>query len=126
MRKKIFSSSRLYSGRVPRESYQNRCARRQIPLILHGHKHVQRYFTARIPKNRERVCKTNFADRASVVWSLSMMKIVSLAITISFALPVFAQSTIDKHGRYIPTQEEIEANKRMLKFCEVPLLSDFD
>jgi len=26
-----------------------------------------------------------------------MMKIVSLAITISFALPVFAQSTIDKH-----------------------------
>jgi len=55
-----------------------------------------------------------------------MMKFVSLAITISFALPVFAQSTIDKHGRYIPTQEEIEANKRMLKFCEVPLLSDFD
>ena len=51
-----------------------------------------------------------------------MMKIVSLAITFSFALPVFAQSTIDKHGRYIPTQEEIEANKRMAEVLRSPTL----
>jgi hypothetical protein len=41
------------------------------------------------------------------------MRTVLLAIIIGFALPVFAQGTIDKHGRYIPTQEEIETNKRM-------------
>jgi len=49
-----------------------------------------------------------------------MMRIVLLAITISFALPVFAQGTIDKHGRYIPTQEEIEANKRMAEGLRSP------
>ena len=48
------------------------------------------------------------------------MRIVLLAITISFALPVFAQGTIDKHGRYIPTQEEIEANKRMAESLRSP------
>lgn len=31
------------------DSFLRWCARRQITLILHGHKHVQRYFTARIP-----------------------------------------------------------------------------
>ena len=49
-----------------------------------------------------------------------MMRIVFLAITVSFALPVFAQGTIDKHGRYIPTQEEIEANKRMAESRRSP------
>lgn len=55
-----------------------------------------------------------------------MMRIVLLAMTISFALPVFAQGTIDKHGRHIPIQEEIEANKRMAESLRSPLLSDFD
>jgi hypothetical protein len=49
-----------------------------------------------------------------------MMRMVLLAITISFALPVFAQGTIDKHGRYIPTQEEIEADKRMAESLRSP------
>ena len=49
-----------------------------------------------------------------------MMRIVFLAITVSFALPVFAQGTIDNHGRYIPTQEEIEANKRMAESRRSP------
>jgi len=49
-----------------------------------------------------------------------MMRTVLLAITISFALPVFAQGTIDKHGRYIPTQEEIEANKQMAESLRRP------
>lgn len=41
-----------------------------------------------------------------------MLRIVLLAISLGFALPVYAQGTIDKHGQYIPTPEEIEANKR--------------
>ena len=49
-----------------------------------------------------------------------MMRIVLLVIAISFALPVFAQGTIDKHGRYIPTQEEVEANKRMAEGLQSP------
>ena len=42
-----------------------------------------------------------------------MMRIILLAVMLSSALPVFAQGTIDKHGRYIPAKEEIEANERM-------------
>lgn len=50
------------------------------------------------------------------------MRIIFLAITFSFALPIFAQGTIDKHGRYIPTEEEIEANKRMGEKLRHPTL----
>ena len=49
-----------------------------------------------------------------------MMRLVLLAITIGFALPVFAQGTIDKHGRYISTEEEIEASKRMAESLRSP------
>jgi hypothetical protein len=49
-----------------------------------------------------------------------MMRIVLLAITFSVALQVHAQGTIDKHGRYIPTQEEIEANQRMAESLRSP------
>lgn len=49
-----------------------------------------------------------------------MMRIVLLAITFSVALQVYAQGTIDKHGRYIPTQEEIEANQRMAESLRSP------
>ena len=45
---------------------------------------------------------------------------MALLMIISFALPVFAQGTIDKHGRYIPTQEEIEADKRMAESLRTP------
>jgi hypothetical protein len=48
------------------------------------------------------------------------MRTVLLAMTISFGLPVFAQGTIDKHGRYIPTQEEIETNKRIAESLRSP------
>lgn len=54
-----------------------------------------------------------------------MMRIVLLIVIISFALPVFAQGTID-NGKYTPTKEEIEANERIAEGCEIPLLSDFD
>jgi hypothetical protein len=49
-----------------------------------------------------------------------MMRILLLAITFSVALPVCAQGTIDKHGRYIPTSEETEANKRLAESLRSP------
>lgn len=49
-----------------------------------------------------------------------MIRIVILASIIGFSLPVLAQGTIDKHGRYVPTQEEIESNKRMIENLRNP------
>lgn len=49
-----------------------------------------------------------------------MMRTVLFVLTISFALPVFAQDTIDKDGRYISSQEEIEANLRMAESLRKP------
>lgn len=48
------------------------------------------------------------------------MRIVLLAVIVSFPLSVFAQGTIDKHGRYVPTKEEIEANQRMAETLRNP------
>ena len=48
-----------------------------------------------------------------------MMRIVLLTVIISFALPVFAQGTIDK-SKYIPTKEEIEANERIAESLRNP------
>jgi hypothetical protein len=48
------------------------------------------------------------------------MRILLWMVIISFPLSVFSQGTIDKHGRYIPTQEEIEANQRMAESLRSP------
>lgn len=49
-----------------------------------------------------------------------MIRIVILASIIGFSLPVLAQGKIDKHGRYVPTPEEIASNKLMAESLRNP------
>ena len=49
-----------------------------------------------------------------------MMRIVLMAVTLGFAVPVVAQDRVDQQGRYIPTTEEVEINARMAESLRRP------
>src|SRR5690349_13948695 len=70
-------------------------------------------------KESKKSLQNNFHRSSFLSAGQSKMRMALLMI-ISFSLPVFAQGTIDKHGRYIPTQEEIEASKRMAESLRSP------
>jgi hypothetical protein len=42
------------------------------------------------------------------------------AVILASSLPVFAQGSVEKHGRHVPAKEEIEANERMMENLRSP------